>query len=307
MRKLRHIALGGSVVTAAVITMGSLSWACTPHAMMEDIQPGRGPAGMTVALRGNHFEARQIEIRLDSSDGRLLGIATGPELNYHLEIPRDLEAGWINIVALSRSIEDPTQLNGQATKPFRITQAFVGEGASTGAPVPDAGGSAPAAATEAAPAPSATPQATAGAPSASTTGAAAKTTAPETAGVPGVPGVAASSTDRPGTTAQSPAVAAAPAGPSAAAGSASAAALGGSGPVVAATPDDRLSRRTATGEAWSSFAGQPAGPGLAADPVRGGDSGGAARGGMILLAVGLAALLATGTTALAQQRRRRKA
>lgn len=79
------------------------------------------------------------------------------------------------------------------------------------------------------------------------------------------------------------------------------------GPIAAATTDEGVSSRTATGEAWSSFAGQPSGPGLATDPTGAGDARGSAPAGLILLAVGMAALLATGTAALAHQRRPRKA
>lgn len=316
MRKLRRIALGGFAVVATALVLTGLAWACTPHAMMADLAPGEGPVGTMVTVSGNHFEEREIEIRLNSSTGRLLARVPGPEFNYALKIPMNLEPGWIYVVALSRSSADSTQISGQAVKSFLVTAPSTA-GTSTPGPAPSPGETAPPAAeSTAAPAPSAAPlPATPAAPGTATTadrtapsgstGAADRGTAATPTATAVVSGVGrAAPTDR---------LAAAPVTPGVDTPAAVPVPEPAGVPVPVAAPveparaDRPVSSRTATGDAWSSFAGRQAGPGLATDPAGAGDARGAAPAGLVVLALGMTALLATGAGALAHQRRLRKA
>lgn len=113
-----------SVAPVVVAILGAwvpagLAWACVPQARLVSLQPNSsGPSGTQVTVNGLGLDRTAIEIRWNSSDGPLLGKATGPDFSTPITVP-DAPKGLYNVIALSR--DTVGGIGSAASTPFQVT------------------------------------------------------------------------------------------------------------------------------------------------------------------------------------------
>lgn len=119
---MRRIRITGIAVTASAVMLigAAIAWACTPSAYLYPVNPGRGPAGAEVTLRGGQFGTGPVEIRWASESGRLLTTTMGPEFTTTVTIP-DRPEGVYYLVAVARDPANPSIVLGRRAEAFEIT------------------------------------------------------------------------------------------------------------------------------------------------------------------------------------------
>lgn len=157
MNPVRRFLIVGAGALVALLTAGSFAWACSPSGNVS-VDPDSGAAGSTVTVSGGGFETPTaadevpIEIRWNSTSGRVLGGAVGPDFSVSVTIPSNASGRTHYIVAVQRKSDG--SITRQATAPFTVTTTAPAEASQppaensqpateeqAGDPAPSSGGS----------------------------------------------------------------------------------------------------------------------------------------------------------------------
>lgn len=105
LRRSSRVTVFSAVAALTVIAVATMSsWACVPQPLLVLLPNSTVPPGGDVIVSGQYFLATQVEVRWNSVDGSLLGVAGGPIFSSQVRIP-DVADGLYTVVAFSR---DPT-------------------------------------------------------------------------------------------------------------------------------------------------------------------------------------------------------
>lgn len=98
-RSRRRWLLAALAGCTSVVVGASFSWACTAEAGIQ-LFPKSGPVGTEVTVIGEAFAYSEVEIRLDTPTGELLGRATGPQFETMVVLP-EMDAGEHTIIGIT--------------------------------------------------------------------------------------------------------------------------------------------------------------------------------------------------------------
>lgn len=291
------------------MTAVSMAWACVGGSSSLEVNPASGGPGSTVTVSGSGFLAPSqdppvgpVQIRWNSTNGRLMATANGPSFSTAVVIPEDAKARTYYIVAIQRDGDGNIARNSSAAftvtgaaEPAPPSQPPSGSEQPVGPTDPGRGSSEPASTSAEAPAESAAPApaATAGtAQRPATAQPVAEAARGRSTAKAGGSGGGEPPGGPPGEGTGQP-----PAGPSDGAADLA--------PEAVAVVDAEAFASISS-DVWSGFngAGSSTGPSLTGSPVasRSGDTSGL-RLGLALLALGSAGLVGGGLAALRSRRR----
>ena len=96
-------AVGG--LAGGLLVLAGVAFACTPQAMIQVSAPS-APAGETITVTGNDFQAAPVSIHLTSASGPVLGTAQGPQFSTPITVP-DASVGIHYLVATQSGSSNP--------------------------------------------------------------------------------------------------------------------------------------------------------------------------------------------------------
>lgn len=123
MKTSKRAAVLVATALAAVLGAASFAWACTIQARVGAINPSSGPSDTRVTVRASEFNPGAVEIRWNSTSGRVLGTANGPSFSVTVVIPQ-ATPGVYSVVAVQRS---GGSIVGKASAAFEVTPATATE------------------------------------------------------------------------------------------------------------------------------------------------------------------------------------
>lgn len=85
------------LVSLVLLGAASSAIACVPASSVS-LQPQSGPSGSTTTVKGESFPKGDVEIRWDSLNGQVLGMAQGPSFSLPVTIP-NVEPGVYRVLA----------------------------------------------------------------------------------------------------------------------------------------------------------------------------------------------------------------